>query len=99
MSHCDTIQEVKIQGLQWDDQNIEHIAHHYVSHQEVEDVCFGVHVSIRESEMRDILSGQSADGRYLNVVLERLGKGQFRPITAFEMSEDYKRKYRKRLGR
>lgn len=88
-----------INALQWDDDNVGHIARHNVNPQEVEDVCFGVHISEREKEQRYILSGQTAGGRYLNVVVERVGKGLFRPVTAFEMSEDYKRKYRRRLGK
>ena len=88
---------VIISELLWDDENIQHIALHSVNPQEVEDVCFGVHISAREREQRYILSGQSAGGRYLNVVVERMGKGLFKPITAFEMSESYKRRYRKRL--
>jgi len=88
---------MKIDSLYWDDENIEHISKHNVNPQEVEDVCFGTHIIRREGDRRYILSGQSANGRYLNVVIERVGKGLFRPITAFEMSESYKRGYRKRL--
>jgi len=90
---------MKINELQWDDDNIEHIARHVVNPQEVEDICFGFHIYVRESGQRYIMSGQSASGRYLNVVIERVGKGVFRTITAFEMSENYKRRYKKRLGR
>jgi uncharacterized DUF497 family protein len=90
---------VIISELLWDDENIQHIAHHGVNPQEVEDVCFGVHISVRERAQRYILSGQTATGRYLNVVIERVGKGLFRPVTAFEMSDNYKRRYRKRLGK
>jgi len=88
---------MKINSLYWDDENIEHIAQHSVNPQEVEDVCFGTHIIERGGDQRYILSGQSANGRYLNVVIERVGKGLFRPITAFEMSENHKRRYRKRL--
>ena len=88
-----------ISELQWDDENVEHIARHNVNPQEVEDVCFGLHISEREGEQRYILSGKTAAGRYLNVVVERVGKGLFRPVTAFEMSENYKRRYRKRFGK
>ena len=88
---------MKINSLYWDDENIEHIAQHSVNPQEVEDVCFRTYIIEKESDQRYILSGQSANGRYLNVVIERVGKGLFRPITAFEMSENYKRRYRKRL--
>jgi len=88
---------MKIDSLYWNDENIEHISKHNVNPQEVEDVCFGTHIIRREGDRRYILSGQSANGRYLNVVIERVDKGVFRPITAFEMSENYKRRYRKRL--
>ncbi len=88
---------MKVEGLDWDDENIGHIARHNVNPREVEDVCFGTHISEREAGQRYILSGQSTNGRYLNVVVERVGKALFRPITAFEMSENYKRRYRKRL--
>ena len=88
---------MKIDSLYWDDENIEHISKHNVNPQEIEDLCFGTHIIRREGDRRYILSGQSANGRYLHVVIERVGKGLFRPITAFEMSENYKRRYRKRL--
>lgn len=88
---------MRINELEWDDENIQHIARHNVNPQEVEDVCFGLHISEREGSRRYVLSGQSADGRYLNVVVERVGKMRFRTVTAFEMSEQYKSRYRKRL--
>ena len=88
---------MKIDSLYWDDENIEHISKHNVNPQEVEDVCFGTHIIRKDGNRRYILSGQSANGRYLNVVIERVYKGLCRPITAFEMSEKYKRRYRKRL--
>jgi len=90
---------MRIGELEWDDNNIEHIAQHGVTPQEVEDVCFGFHIYVREDGQRFVISGQSASGRYLNVVVERVGKGAFKPITAFEMSESYKRRYKKRLGK
>ena len=88
---------MNIGQLEWDDENIQHIARHNVNPEEVEDVSFGVHLSRRENDRRYVLSGQTAAGRYLVVVVEEVGKGLFRPITAFEMSESYKRRYRKRL--
>ena len=88
---------MRIEELAWDDENIEHIGRHGVNPQEVEDVCFGMHLSQREKAQRYILSGQSAEGRFLNVVIERIGKGLFRPITAFQMSENYEQRYKKRF--
>ena len=88
---------MKIESLYWDDENIEHIAQHNVNPEEVEDVCFGFHFFKRDREQIYILSGQSAAGRYLNVIIEGIGHGSFRPRTAFEMSENYKRSFRRRL--
>ncbi|HJX13065.1 MAG TPA: hypothetical protein VJ377_06000 [Dehalococcoidales bacterium] len=86
-----------IDELAWDDENIEHIARHDVTPVEVEDVCFDLHLSRKVVGQRYVLSGQTASGRYLNVVVERIGRGLFRPITAFEMSKNYKERYRKRF--
>ncbi len=54
---------MRISDLEWDDENIEHVAHHNVNPQEVEDICFGVHISERESGQRYILSGQTTAGK------------------------------------
>jgi uncharacterized DUF497 family protein len=90
---------VIISELEWDDYNIEHIAQHNVSPKEVEELCFGLYIGEKTSGQRYILSGQTESGRYLNVVVERIGGGLFRPITAFDMSESYKARYRKRTGK
>lgn len=89
---------MNIEGLDWDDANVEHIARHQVSPSEVEEVCFGFFIFSRETAQRYILSGQSGNGRYLNIVIERTGKGLYRPITAFEMSEKYRRAYKRIAG-
>lgn len=88
---------MRIVELQWDDENVGHIARHRVNPQEVEDVCFGTHIIRSEGDGRYILSGKTENGRYLNVVIERIGKGLFRPITGFDMSEKYKRRYKRQL--
>jgi uncharacterized DUF497 family protein len=84
-----------INDLLWDDKNIEHIAAHDVSPTEVEDICSGSNYCKKENRNRYLLRGQTAEGRYLMVVVEGIGAGVFRPITAFEMSEGYKSGYRK----
>lgn len=90
---------MNIGDLVWNDENIEHIARHNVTPEEVEDVCYGLHLSEKTSGGRYILSGQSSAGRYLNVVIQRIGSGLFRPITAFEMSDSYKSRYKKRFSK
>ena len=88
---------MRVIELFWDDHNIEHIAQHAVNPREVEDVCFGTHISRKGKGQRYILSGQTENGRYLNVVIEKMSGGTFRPITAFDMSQTYKRRYRRKL--
>jgi len=90
-----------IEDLQWDDNNVEHIALHSVTPAEVEQVCYGRHLASKdgESENRYILGGKTEDsGRYLIVVIERLYKAVYKPITAFEMSVNCKKSYKKKLG-
>ncbi len=92
-----------ITDLEWDDDNVEHIARHGVSPAEVEDVCFGVHLSSRDpaskaqGKDRYILAGQSKGGRFLDVVVERLYGTTFRAVRAFEMSETAKKTYKNKL--
>jgi len=88
---------VVIRELEWDDNNTEHIAQHSVSPDEVEDVCFGLHINFPSRDKRYVLYGQTSAGRYLKVVLKRLYGARFRPITAFEMTHEEKSHYRKRL--
>jgi uncharacterized DUF497 family protein len=90
---------VIIGELEWDDENIEHIARHGVNPEEVEDICFGLNLSEKDGDSRYVVSGQTRGGRYLNMVIEKIGKGLFRPITAFEMSESFKARYRKLMGK
>ena len=94
---------MKISGLEWDDYNDKEIARHGVSPDEVIDVCYGLHImkkdpdSKRKGKERYILSGWSGSGRYLDVIIEKLYGTYFRPVTAFEMSENYKRSYQKKV--
>jgi uncharacterized protein len=91
---------MRIENLIWEgDGNVLHIARHNVTPEEVEEVCFGTYIYRREFPQKYVLSGQSSSGRYLNVVIERIGKGSYRPVTAFEMNEGDKRTYRKRMGK
>lgn len=90
---------MRISSLLWDDQNVEHIARHGVTPEEVEEVCFGVHVAVRGRYGRYILYGNTDAGRYLFVVVERIKGGLMRPITAREMTAPEKSRYRRRMRR
>ena len=93
---------MQIGALEWDDYNIKHIAEHNINPEEVEDVCFGLHISRKIGSKRSktyMLAGQTDAGRYLNVVIQAKGEGIFRPGTAFGMNDSHKRRYKKRTKR
>ena len=90
---------MKIIEVEWDDTNSDHIAFHRVRPSEVDDVCFGNPFVVRkEKGNRYILAGRSSAGRYLMVVVEQIGGGKVRPITAYDMDENQKRGYKRRVG-
>jgi uncharacterized DUF497 family protein len=84
-----------IRDLQWDAENEEHIAEHNVDPDEVEDVCFGRCRIERVSRDKHAVLGQTAEGRYLFIVVAHKGGGLFRPITAREMNDAERRRYAK----
>ena len=86
-----------ISKLDWDDYRIEHIAKHDVESDEVWDVCEDPsHLAHRQGRSRYRLYGQTANGRYLFVVLEHVRATVYKPITARDMTDREKRSFRKR---
>lgn len=88
---------MRIDGLQWDDEKIEHIIKHGISIPEVEDICFGPHLVYQAKYGRYILYGQTGHGRYTMVVLKRLYGNHFEPRTSREMTEREKKNYKKKI--
>lgn len=85
-----------VSELLWDDYRIDHIARHNVEPYEVWEVCEDpLHLAHQEGRNRYRLYGQTADGRYLFVVLERIEGSVFRPITARDMTKGEKRNFRR----
>lgn len=88
---------MKIDGLQWDDENSEHIGKHGITMSEVNDVCYGQHIAFRARYGRYIVYGKTYHGKYVKVVLKRLYGITFRPKTAYPMTESEKGKYKRRM--
>ncbi len=85
-----------IRRLLWDDYRVEHIARHDVDPDEVWEVCEDpLHIAHREGRDCYRLYGQTVDGRYLFIVLERVEASLFRPITARDMNDQEKRAFRR----
>jgi uncharacterized DUF497 family protein len=87
----------------WPEKQIDHIARHGVTPEEVEEVCFGKSwVRRAKSEGKNpvyFVLGQSDAGRYLFCVVIRFPDGRGYPVTAREMTAKEKRRYRKRKKR
>ena len=88
---------MEITWFEWDDNNIDHIARHKVSPDEVEDVAFDDDPWIRKGRRGTrYLLGYTVAGRYLFIVYVLKGKGIARVITAMDMDEKTRRLYKKR---
>lgn len=89
-----------ITEFEWDEDNIEHIAKHRVTPEEVEEIAFENEPYIRKIKKTGIreMLGQTASGRYLKIVYVIKGKQKARVITARDMN-DWERKYYQRRGK
>ncbi|HUP78578.1 MAG TPA: DUF4258 domain-containing protein [Pirellula sp.] len=75
----------------WNDEpdgNIQHIAEHDISIEDVEEVLFNpIHRDVSRSSSNPIVFGFTPDGRYILVVYEQIDDMTVYPITAFEVDE------------
>jgi len=80
----------------WDEDNIEHIARHQYSCEEVEEV-FAVPFRLEKTrDGRYVASGQTDAGRVTAVVFERFPGRRIRVVTAREMTARERRRYRRK---
>jgi len=88
---------VEITDFEWDDDNIEHMAKHGVSPDEVEGVAFDDEPWIKKGrEGTRYMLGYTVAGRYLFVVYVLKGKGSARVITAMDMDNKTRKLYKRR---
>lgn len=85
--------------LVWDAWNQGHIRRHNISTEEVEEVWGGRHQAVRSREGTLEVLGQTAAGRYIAIFLAPRGKGRYYVITARDMNNAERRRYRKWLKR
>ena len=91
---------LQIESLEIDDHILEKIeSKHHVSFVEVEEACLSNQRHIRRGKegFYKVFSQTSA-GRYILVVLANLGKGNWRVVTAREMTESERRLYIRASG-
>jgi uncharacterized DUF497 family protein len=88
---------MEITEFEWDDDNIEHMARHSVSPDEVEGVAFDDEPWVKKGRVETrYMLGYTVSGRYLFVVYVLKGKGKARVITAMDMDEKTRRLYKRR---
>ena len=88
---------MEIKEFEWNENNIEHIARHRVSPDEVEDVAFDDEPWIRKGRKRTrYMLGYTVAGRYLFSVYTLKDKGVAKVITSMDMDDKTRRLYRKR---
>ncbi len=91
---------LRIESLEIDDHILDKIeSKHGVSFEEVEEACLsaGRHVRLGREGLYKLFS-QTIGGRYILVVLVNLGKGDWKVVTAREMTNSEKRLYSRAIG-
>lgn len=88
---------MRIERLEWDEHNLEHIARHDVEDCEVEEVVWGdpVFRRVRRTDRYQGF-GQTEAGRYLMVVIDRLQGDNFYVVTARDMTRTERRRFARR---
>ncbi len=86
-----------IDYLEWDEEVLEKILVKYsVTPEEIEEVIWerGFHAR-RVGEIRYMVLGKTVAGRHLVIILDRLRKGDFKPVTARDMTDNEKKTFRR----
>lgn len=88
---------MEIKEFEWNENNIEHIARHGVSPDEVEDVAFDDEPWIRKGRKKTrYMLGYTVAGRYLFTVYTLKDKGVAKVITSIDMDKRTRRLYQRR---
>jgi uncharacterized DUF497 family protein len=87
---------LKILSFEWDEANINHIARHSVTPEEVEEACFNNPLILRGRFNRYYALGQTDTGRYIMVVFQHKFRGIARVITARDMDKSERQRYARR---
>jgi hypothetical protein len=96
---------VAIRSLWWDldddpDGNVQHIAEHGLSKEEVEEVLAAPSSrGTSDSSGLPLVFGWTSTGRYILVAVEDLGPDGIRPVTAYDVPPPQARRRGKRRGR
>ena len=88
-----------IYSLVWNNKNLEHIASHDVSPEEVEEICMGNPLILTAPSKGKnpvyYILGQTQSGRYLFSVVIYFGKGKGYAVTARNIPDNERRRFSK----
>ncbi len=79
-----------MEELEWDDDNISHLARHLITPDEVEELFEGIVVRRRggtDAPDRFQVLGRTSAGRYLAIVYQAKAQGVIRPFTGWDMRQ------------
>lgn len=90
---------MKVTRFIWPEDRIDHIARHDVHPEEVEEVCFGqAFIQRAKSTGKNpvyYVLGQTVSGRYLLCVVIQFPEGVGYPVTARQMTDNEKRRFKR----
>lgn len=87
--------------FEWDENNVEHLAHHGITPQEVQELYDGRIVHRRGGTRRPgrvRILGRTASGRYLALVIEPKEGDLIRPFTGWEMEQHERELYGRQVN-
>lgn len=83
--------------IEWDEDSVDHIARHGVEPEEVEELLASRHLWNRAKKGTYLALGRSASGRYLMAVLARRPSKSYYVVTARDMSDTERKRFRGRF--
>ncbi len=86
---------MRVRGFKWDERNINHIARHGVTPQEVEEACYNQPLCRKTKEKLYLVYSQTDAGRYLLVVLRLDSFDIACVVTARRMTEREQKYYQR----
>lgn len=89
---------IVIRRLIWDDWNVDHIARHGVTPEDVEEVCQGSYLVRQTYGGRLMVIGPNAAGNLLSAILAPEGEGAYYVVTARPSAKKERRIYRETKG-
>jgi len=89
---------MRIDELIFNQINIEHIARHNVSPEEVKEVFDGKTLFLKAKYNRIMAIGQSSNGRYLAIILEKVENNRYFVVTARDADRKERKMYKEELG-